>query len=591
MNKPDWEGRPIKNLLEEKLTIPPYQRGYAWEEDEVGDFLEDFFEHIKSKNEYYLFGQIILHVRKEPTEENAQYIDIIDGQQRMATSVMFLSVLRDILKEISNSCDRGIETEKNLQEVIDEYIVDNFDKKYVGEVKKKGGTSFNLTLSGVNQQYFLEHVQKTVDRTTPKRDENPSNKKISKACSLIYKMVKEELAGCGNNLHELFNKIESFFRRFTEEFYVCKITTWDAGQAYVIFETINSRGKDLEAADLLKNYFLAIKRTDPGLAEKWVKMVNNITPSGKPTQFIRYYWNSKYNFVREKDLFYEVKRKTTNSWDVDIFLDELFRSVEVYLFLRSPEDNRSVFETDELGDRILTLKRIGAQSFYPLIISAVRNKVKEQQILGMIKGIESLVIRNITIGGENPNQYERFFNDLSLCLQKNGEAAVKEITQKIMDKIMGDSIFRERFRQYEPKADKTFVILKRLYSSEYAGLEMEIKSSRKDVNVEHIMPVDIKEWDLSFEPEQLAEWGCKTSDEVYQKYLYMIGNQTLLSDVINKSVSNKIFEEKINEYKKSKISENLRIAEGAYGKEWTPTSIKKRQEHLCEIALKEWPKG
>jgi len=587
MNKPEWEGRPIKDLLEEKLTIPPYQRGYAWEEDEVDDFLEDFFKHMKSNNEYYLFGQIIIHKHKESDERGSKIIyDIIDGQQRMATSVMFLSVLRDALKKIADSCDRGTEEGNELYETIEEFIVDNFNKKSIGEVKKKDGPAFNLTLSGVNEKYFMEHVQKKVDLSQSKVYEEPSNKKIRKACSKISDRITKELALCGNDIEEQFNKIEDFFRHFTEEFYVCKITTEDVGQAYVIFETINSRGKDLEAADLLKNYFLA-KKPGKELAEKWVDMVNRIMPSGKPTQFIRYYWNSKYEFVREKDLFNEVKNKTTKQREVDKFLNELFDSADVYLFLRSPEDNRSMFELDDIVDRISLLKQIGAQSFYPLIISAKRNNIKDPQILKMIKGIESLIVRNITFGGENPNQYERFFNELSFKLQ-NGESTVDDIIQSITKRTLDDSVFAERFKQYESKGDKSFIILKRLYSSEY---ELEIKNSRKTVNVEHIMPVDPKEWDLSYEPEQLAEWDCKTPKEVHSKYLNRLGNQTLLSDKINKSISNKVFEVKINEYEKSKIEENLRIAKKTYGEEWTPASIIERQEHLCDIALKEWPRG
>ena len=70
-----------------KFCVPDYQRPFSWGADEITDFFNDLKEHIESGNgNGYLFGMIIVYNRG--TESNPVY-DIIDGQQRIATSTIF----------------------------------------------------------------------------------------------------------------------------------------------------------------------------------------------------------------------------------------------------------------------------------------------------------------------------------------------------------------------------------------------------------------------------------------------------------------------------------------------------------------------
>ena len=69
-----FDGRKIFN-------IPKYQRAYAWEEQQLKDFVEDI-ENQKPDRSYF-FGTILFQA--QPRREGFEIIDIVDGQQRITT--------------------------------------------------------------------------------------------------------------------------------------------------------------------------------------------------------------------------------------------------------------------------------------------------------------------------------------------------------------------------------------------------------------------------------------------------------------------------------------------------------------------------
>jgi uncharacterized protein with ParB-like and HNH nuclease domain len=82
-NKPTQNSIKLSDLIEEKLTIPQYQRPYKWTVRNVVQLLDDVFEYVAVKNKIYRIGNIILH-------EDGSTKNIVDGQQRLTTiSILF----------------------------------------------------------------------------------------------------------------------------------------------------------------------------------------------------------------------------------------------------------------------------------------------------------------------------------------------------------------------------------------------------------------------------------------------------------------------------------------------------------------------
>ena len=64
-------------------------------------------------------------------------------------------------------------------------------------------------------------------------------------------------------------------------------------EAFVIFETLNARGKDLRTADLLKNYIFSQSKDIALAQKKWNSMVGTLDKVD-PTKYIRHFWNSRH---------------------------------------------------------------------------------------------------------------------------------------------------------------------------------------------------------------------------------------------------------------------------------------------------------
>ena len=88
----------IKVVFEQNHTfeVPKYQRGYAWDEEAIDDFVEDITKcqtaRIADDNKHHFFGGIVTVRKNVPNSSRSNY-EVIDGQQRLASFVMLAAVI------------------------------------------------------------------------------------------------------------------------------------------------------------------------------------------------------------------------------------------------------------------------------------------------------------------------------------------------------------------------------------------------------------------------------------------------------------------------------------------------------------------
>lgn len=93
------EIKPIRELFDYKFSIPNYQRGYRWGEQEIEELLSDLFEYSKSNeidgikhSKFYCLQPVVI---QETTKEKKEY-ELVDGQQRLTTIYLVLKYLKDV---------------------------------------------------------------------------------------------------------------------------------------------------------------------------------------------------------------------------------------------------------------------------------------------------------------------------------------------------------------------------------------------------------------------------------------------------------------------------------------------------------------
>jgi uncharacterized protein with ParB-like and HNH nuclease domain len=219
---------PLKDIFSSKFaySIPPYQRPYAWTEEEAGTLLDDLFDFYRTEMEDdYFLGSIVLI-----KQDDAPDAQVIDGQQRLTTLTILFAVIASLLAER----DR-----RDYEEFIREQ----------GNKAKGLLASPRLTLRKKDQPFFEKYIQSiNIDDmmkidTTNLKDEAQYH--ILKNCHLLKDRISAELLD-----NDSLTKFGEFLVR---RCFLVAVCTPSQQSAYRVFSVMNSRGLDLLPTDIIKS--------------------------------------------------------------------------------------------------------------------------------------------------------------------------------------------------------------------------------------------------------------------------------------------------------------------------------------------------
>ena len=554
-------------LGNEKLFIPEYQRGYSWEEAQLDDFWIDLVQIYEenTRDEHFL-GQVVIHKNKE---DGKRYI--IDGQQRISTTIILLDILRTKFKEIADST--------NNNDANDD--AEDINTKYIGRVSESKKEQY-LSMGGVDKEFFINYIQARgpidySDRKFEKKRLRPSNYNILYASKFFEDKVSKFIT---KKLPNEYIELNKLYQCLINQFILMTVETDDINEAYIIFESLNARGKALETADLLKNHILRVAQSDLSSAtETWNTIIDNLD-NIDPTKFIRYYWNSTNRFAREKDLFKALRKDIKTQSDVNTLLANLRSLSKVCAAILHPEDNKD-FDLTELNERLIEMQKLDASSYIPVIFALRLQNYSEEDINEVLKAIETLVVRNFVVSGLVANKYELEFAQIAKSISDkswpphNNPPTKVDILKKLYSLMVSDDEFINNFKVFNSKKNAVIRYLLRKINN-FDVSETKIVDDSNRVHVEHILPKKINDEWINFNAED------------HETYLWRIGNLTLLGQEYNNRAKNKGFDKKKEIYKKSEIKMTRDLVTID---DWTTLTIIKRQEDFAEIALKIWPRN
>ncbi len=210
--------------------IPRFQRPYSWEKDQVMEFWNDSI--IDNETDYFI-GSIVVYKKDD------EVFGVVDGQQRLTTITMILCVLRDFyIKEGFMNLAKGVH-------VLIEKTDLNNDNRFVLQTE----TSY---------PYFQEHIQKfsepeiTVDLGFEEINLKNSFEQITGYVKSAVQLIRSDKQIKRQELQEHIQKKLNEIRDKILKLKVIYIQLDNEDDAYVIFETLNTRGKDLSVGDLRK---------------------------------------------------------------------------------------------------------------------------------------------------------------------------------------------------------------------------------------------------------------------------------------------------------------------------------------------------
>jgi uncharacterized protein with ParB-like and HNH nuclease domain len=290
---------------DKKYIVPQYQRNYSWQINHWDDLWDDIIFSFKEDQEHYM-GTIVL---QQLTEE--EKLIVIDGQQRLVTmTILALSVIRCLRELIEHDKDAE-ENEERIKTLMFEYVgtKDAASLKY----------STKITLNRNNDNFYQSHIANYKEPLNI-RTLNDSDKLMWNCQKYFTEKIKEYMGkkATGYKLADFLGKVSKRLKFIT-------IKVEDELNAYTVFETMNARGEDLTATDLLKNYlFSRIKSEDDikHMELQWQRIAESATIKDFPN-FLRYYLNFQQGIVRKDRLFKTLKKRVTSPEDVFSLVDDL----------------------------------------------------------------------------------------------------------------------------------------------------------------------------------------------------------------------------------------------------------------------------
>lgn len=569
----------LKAILEDEsiYVIPRFQREYSWEDEHIGEFWKDLTDSFKAGNaEPYFFGTFVF-IQTTQTEK----YKVVDGQQRLSTSITLLSVIRDFLFEFNK--ERDVE---NIQHYIE-----------TDEISA-GKKEFRLEMSRNNQDFFLAKIL-TIGKASEKDNivyDNISkrNKGLATAYHFFYVKIKEELKGIPekDKMIEYLVRISNHFLKY---FVVVKNIIDTPERAYRIFDTINNRGIGLNESDLVKNYLLEQIDHAGGDIDfwynKWLAMLTVLDNAHvKESDFLRHYLMAHYRPTGPKDVFDTVLDAIKDDKQAEDFIDKIHTSSKTYRKLKDPE------KTDWFGDKdivesLQAFNSLNAKVIYPVLLKGVDVfNTNPKAFSSFIQCILIFFFRSRTICKTNASSLETLMNSICLEMRETTALTIHDIEKKLKksSEYPTDEQFKFDFTRFDANAKNSFYILKNLNIELHGGVKsMTLSTDKDNVSVEHIMPKIItkSEWEIYLNNKK----GFKNKtelDDYHKNNLWKIGNLTMLNRTKNSSAQNNSFMKKCEEIYKNddaKIVNHLLT-----WKEWNAEAIFARQQILADVALKIW---
>lgn len=555
---------------QEQYTIPVYQRAYSWEEPQWQTFLEDLEEAAKGGNNYF-FGNVLLE-----KANNTKSANIIDGQQRITTIIIFARAVCDVLGK------RG----ENTESIQNLYLSSN-------EIPKLKSVEYD-------NEFFQNIIINGEDTQKP---QGTSQKRLQEAKKYFVKKLEVLDSSAIRKMLETLEKTELITTLFTNK-----------RDSVLVFELQNDRGKSLTDMEKLKSYLAYviytygenkadIERRLEALDKRFVEMyrdaqnLKRTTYDYKEDDILSDFHTAEYGFKAKN--YKEILKGITEPSQKLAWVEQYSKRL------------REAFADYKDFDRLENVSvqhifEIDKSKIYPFVIKAYQLYRNDSKSLGQVfEALEIMAFRlmigssradvetNERLGGALANfkdiqslidgfknmcsEEEWYWSDDYIRYERLSVANYKEVNKRAIKYIL------MRYEEYLCK-EQGYVCAIKDRAQEMLG-ENEEKNKKQIYQIEHIAPQT---------PNKSRNNGyCTYDKEFKEKYLNCIGNFVLISGKKNIEASNDVFANKLAIYQESPLLQQKEIGdfidEIQHGKIlWDKNVINARCEELENFVFETW---
>lgn len=547
-----------------QFIVPIFQRNYSWQKSQYEQLWFDILRASKFKEKQNHFIGSIVYIDMGTPAGRPQQLLLIDGQQRLTTISILLCAIKDYVQKFN------LETKLiNLAKIKNQFL---YNSDEIDEDRYK------LLLNVQDKETYIKLIDNTIFTV------NKPATNIIKCYEFFYERIEDFI--------KQYGQIDEIYAGIFKLSLVSISLDKDSDNPQMIFESMNSTGKDLSQTDLLRNYLLM-----------------DLTPE-KQTRLYKTYWKpmeelfgediykndvNKFDyFIRDfltlksdtghickiNNVYENFKRYyLDNNCEKFAVLKDLFTYAKYYACIDLLQEN-----DDELKLYWQEFKKLDSHVVYPFLLKLYDDYSRQILIKEDFKKILQVVISYLwrrAICEIPTNSLSKTFATLYQAVDKDDyvNSIIKAFVFKssykrfssdyeVREKLQTKDIYHFRLRKYLLEA------LENYYHKEPIDL------NTANYTIEHIMPQNI-EHNLSWQQMLGEDW-----QEVHSLYLHSLGNLTITG--YNAEMSNKSFVEKVNGesgFKHSHLKLNDSIAQCDV---WNKKAIQRRTNILTDIILKIW---
>lgn len=572
----------IKTFFEgsKQYAIPVYQRAYSWEEKQWDEFLEDLKEAIKSDNHYF-FGNVLLE------KSNNEVSDIIDGQQRVTTIIIFARALCNELQNRAKTetLKSNMSNKEFIQYIQEDYLINRNKPK--------------LEAVEYDRDYFRDFIIK--GDSAKHEPQTPSQERIKNAKEFFEKKLKDTKNFSTDNLLAIFEAMEKAE--------LIQITFKEKKDSVLMFELQNNRGKNLTNMEKLKSYLAYQIYTYCGeeaenkldditkVFESIYRLLRDIETD--EDSILNYFNISKSNFgftYRENDNTKNYKMELKNikmpkekiAW-IDEYVKELKNA---FVDFKEFEKSQSIYG--------IYLRHLDVKPIYPLVIKAYRLFRDDKETLEQVfKALEIIAFRHkLTKRGADLasrlNSVIKDFDSISNLVNGLKKVCGEEEWYWGNNEIINNSLVIA-YRNYEKDQDKKksalpYLLMRyenalRSKDAKTSGYKFTLEDI-ESLQIEHIAP---QTETIDKSGKRKASGYCNYDKEFDELYINCIGNLLLIAGSHNASIGNEPFNKKLESYETSPLAQHREVKNFVVNKGmWDKDAIDKRHEVLENFVLETW---
>ena len=546
------------NLLEfikksSQFSIPIYQRLYSWTENECERLWNDIMTTGKSEIPSHFIGSIMYIEKGMYHISEPEPLLVIDGQQRLTTVSLLLEVLA---RKLGNN------------EIINGFSGRKIREYYLINPLENGERKYKLLLSQNDRSTYISIIEQ---------------KDYPKDYSLRIKYIFEYFTGKVDTLSE--SEIKNLCYGLLKLFIVDISLNRDNDNPQLIFESMNSTGKDLSQADLIRNFMLMrldIETQKKLYEDYWRPMEIEFGQEAYTSyfdSFMRHYLTMRTGSIPNISEVYEEFKKYFYNQKVnnETELKEL-KKYAIYFCAMALDKE----EDKKLKEAFSDLRDLKVDVSYPLLLELYNdykiNILSKDDFIEIIRLIESYVFRR-AVCGIPTNSLNKTFASFSKSIKK----------EKYLESVKAYFNLMTSYRRFpndeEFATELKYRDLYNFRSRTYWLRRLENYDRKERVNVseytiEHILPQNTnlnQDWVQALGPD----W-----QKIQQKYVHTIGNLTLTG--YNAEYSDKFFTDK-RDMKGGFKESPLKLNRGLSNLDtWNEEKILQRAESLSKEALNVW---